>query len=69
MGGGGGVLCAPEFKGSNCLIKYVCWFCFGIFVDHKIMCFACFIFRKDTHTRKETEQEEQKDKKRGSKKD
>ena len=38
----------------------------GIFVEHKLMCLACFIFRKDSFTRKKTEQEEQKDQKRGN---
>ena len=37
----------------------------GIFFEHKLMCFACFIFRKDIFTRKKTEQEKQKDQKRG----
>ena len=36
-----------------------------IFVEHKLMSFACFIFTKDVFTRKKTEQEEQKDQKRG----
>ena len=45
--------------------KDMYWFCFGIFVAHKLMCFACFIFRKDAFTRKKTEKEEQKDHKRG----
>ena len=41
------------------------WLCMGIFVEHKLMCFVCFIFRKDIFTRKKIEQEEQKDQKRG----
>ena len=36
----------------------------GIFVEHKLVCFVYFIFRKDFFTRKKTEQE-QKDQKRG----
>ena len=43
----------------------MCWFCVGIFVEHKLICFVCFIFRKDIFTRKKTKQKEQKDQKRG----
>ena len=41
------------------------WFCIDILVEHKLMCFVSFIFRKDIFTSKKTEQEEQKDQKRG----
>ena len=50
---------------SKILTKYMCWFCFGIFVEPKLMCFACFIFRKAIFTRIKAEQEEQRDQKRG----
>ena len=40
-------------------------FCVGVFVEHKLMCFVCFIFRKNIFMGKNTEQEEQKDQKRG----
>ena len=30
---------------SKCLTLDMYWFCFGIFVE--LLCFACFIFRKD----------------------
>ena len=43
----------------------MCWFCVGVFVEHKLMCFVCFIFRKNIFMGKNTEQEEQKDQKRG----
>ena len=39
--------------------------CMDTFVEHAIMCFVCFIFRKKIFTRKKVEQEEQKDQKRG----
>ena len=41
------------------------WLCMDVFVEHKFMWFVCSIFRKDISTRKKTEQEEQKDQKRG----
>ena len=44
---------------SKCLTKHMRWFCFGISVKHKLMCFA-YIFRKNTFTRNKTGQEEQK---------
>ena len=34
-----------------------------MFVEQKLMCFACYIFRKDIFTRIKTEKEEQKDQK------
>ena len=39
--------------------------CCCIFVEHKLICFVCFISRKDIFTRKKIEQEKQKDQKRG----
>ena len=36
----------------------------SIFVEHQLMRFVCFIFRKDIFSRKKTKQEEQKDQKR-----
>ena len=44
---------------SKFFTKHMCWFCFGIFVEHKLMYFA-YIFRKDTFTRKKVGQEEKK---------
>ena len=41
------------------------WFCMTTLVEHKIMCFVCFIFRKDIFKRKKAELEEQKGQKRG----
>ena len=38
----------------------MCWLCMGIFVEHKLVCFDCFIFRTGISTTKKTEQEKQK---------
>ena len=45
--------------------RYLNFKVFSIFVEHKLMCFVCFISRKDIFTRKKIEQEKQKDQKRG----
>ena len=46
--------CDLNFK----VFSHAADFVMSIFVEHKLMCFVCFIFRKDIFTRKKTEQEE-----------
>ena len=41
----------------NDLAEHAADFVMSIFVEHKLMRFVCFIFRKDIFTRKKTEQE------------
>ena len=47
------------------LAKHAADFVWAYLLNSKLMCFVCFIFRKGIFTRKKTEQEEQKDQKRG----
>ena len=45
------------------LAQHTC--CIGVFVEHKMMSFLCFVFRKDMFTGRKIEQREHKDWKRG----
>ena len=56
-GRGASELLSSKFQ---CLTKHMCLFCFGIFVEHKLMCFARFIFRKEIFPIIKTEQEEKR---------